>query len=67
MNLKPLVNDKSLWESFLSEIDERINKAQDAMSNARDVEDMLRYQGEVRSLKKLKQLRDKVNGPSESS
>ena len=62
INLKPLVNDKPLWESFTVEIDKRILEVHRAMEQASKLEDMYRLQGQAFALRKLKQLREYVNG-----
>jgi hypothetical protein len=61
-NLKPLVNDKALWESFLAELEGRLEQVHRQMEQATCVEDMYRLQGHAACLRKLKLLRDKVNG-----
>ena len=61
-NLKSLVNDKPLWESFLAEVDKRILEVHRAMEQASKLEDMYRLQGQASALRKLKQLREYVNG-----
>lgn len=63
MSLKGITNDKSLWDALCEELDVRIAMAHKSFEGAILVEDMYRYQGEIRALRKLKQLRDKVNGP----
>jgi hypothetical protein len=63
MSLKEIVNTKNLWDSLLEELDERIAMAHKGMETATTLEDVFRYQGEVRAFRRLKQLRDKVNGP----
>lgn len=65
MSLKGIVNDKNLWDALQEELDSRIDTAHKAMEQALLAEDLFRYQGEIRALRKLKQLRDKVNGPQE--
>ena len=60
-NLKPLVNDKALWESFLAELKERLEAVHKSMEQAQTVEDLYRLQGQAACLNKLKYLRDKVN------
>lgn len=64
MNLKPFVNDKALWQDFLEELDERIKLCHSGLEQAAEIEQVYRYQGQIEALKKLKYLRDKVNGPS---
>jgi hypothetical protein len=61
-NLKPLVNDKALWESFLEEIQSRLNDVHKQMEQAQGIEDLYRLQGQAACLNKFKFLRDKVNG-----
>ena len=62
MSLKLLVNNKDVWEAFLEEIEERVEFAHRQLEQASTMEDMFRLQGEVRALRKLYKLRDKVNG-----
>ena len=61
-NLKPLVNDKPLWDSFLKEMDTRLADTHRAMEQADDSHTLYRLQGQATALRKLKQLRDYVNG-----
>jgi len=61
-NLKPLVNDKALWESFLAELDSRLAEVHRQMEQANSAEDLYRLQGQAACLNKFKYLRDKVNG-----
>jgi len=62
MNLKPLVNDNNLWNSFNEEIDRRLNYVHIQMEQTLKQEDLLRLQGEAKALRRLKLLRDEVNG-----
>ena len=61
-NLKPLVNDKPLWESFLAELNSRLAEVHRQMEQAGSVEDLYRLQGQAACLNKFKYLREKVNG-----
>ena len=61
-NLKPLVNDKALWESFLAELEDRLKEVHKSMEQAPRAEDLFRLQGQAACLNKFKYLRDKVNG-----
>ena len=61
-NLKALVNDKPLWDSFLEEMDTRLADTHRAMEQADDSHTLYRLQGQATALRKLKQLRDYVNG-----
>ena len=63
MSLKGITSDKNLWDALCEELDERIAMSHKGFEGAILAEDMYRYQGEIRALRKLKQLRDKVNGP----
>lgn len=63
MQIKRLVNDKPLWESFLVEVDARIAFCQTQIAIKDEPKDLYRLQGEIKALNSLKQLRDKVNGP----
>lgn len=62
MSLKLIVNNKDLWDALLEELDERIHFAHKQLEQSVDTHEIFRLQGEVRSLRRLKQLRDKVNG-----
>ena len=62
MNLKPFVNDKGLYEDFLQELDYRISLAHKSLEQSTSIEDIYRAQGTIDALRKLKQLREKVNG-----
>jgi hypothetical protein len=61
MQIKRLVNDKPLWDSFCEEVDARIDFAHKQMEQLGEPADLYRLQGEIKALRSLKQLRDKVN------
>ena len=61
-NRKPLVNDKALWESFLEELQSRLNDVHRQMEQAQSIEDLYRLQGQAACLNNFKFLREKVNG-----
>lgn len=61
MEIKRLVNDKKLWDSFNEELDERIAFAQKQIESRDESLVLYRLQGEIRGLRSLKLLRDKVN------
>jgi hypothetical protein len=63
MNLKLLVNNKDVWDSFNDELDRRINYIHTQMEQTQREEDFFRLQGQARALRGLKNLRDEVNGP----
>jgi hypothetical protein len=60
-NLKPLVNNKDLWDSFLKYLDSEIELSRTGLEQAKD-DTYQGYQGEIRILRRLKKLREKVNG-----
>lgn len=62
MQIKRLVNDKPLWDAFNVELDERIAFCHRQLELLTDTAEIHRMQGEVKALRNLKQLRDKVNG-----
>jgi hypothetical protein len=62
MNLKPLVNNNEIWNSFNEELDRRLNYIHLQMEQTIKQEDLYRLQGEDKSLRRLKLLRDEVNG-----
>ena len=61
-NLKPFVNNPELYNTFLAEVDERIMFSQIALEQTREPDEMFRLQGEIRALRSLGRLREKVNG-----
>ena len=62
--LKTLVNDKQLLDSYLEYLDEKIYAAHIRMEQSTSVEAMYRMQGEIAILRRLKFIRDEVNGHS---
>jgi len=62
MQLKKLVNDKPLWDAFCEELDVRIEFCHRQLEQRVESSELYRLQGEVKALRSLKQLRDKING-----
>ena len=62
MSIKLLVNTKEIWEAFIEEMDEKIERVHVQMEQATNPEDFYRLQGHVACLRRLKRLRDEVNG-----
>ena len=60
--MKPLVNNNHQWEVFNNYIDELINKQHKALEQTDNSILMYRSQGAIASLRRLKLLRDEVNG-----
>jgi hypothetical protein len=61
-NLKPLVNNNNQWQAFNSYIDLVIEQHHRVLEQSDDAVTMHRQQGAIASLRKLKMLRDEVNG-----
>ena len=62
MQIKRLINDKPLWDSFCSELDTRITYCHKQIEQRDEPLELHRLQGEIKALRSLKQLRDKING-----
>jgi len=62
VSLKSLVNDKPIWDSFVSELEIRLSAVHNQMEQAPNVESLYRLQGEAQALRKLKHLREYING-----
>lgn len=62
MSLKSFVNNNAEWEAFCQELDELIEQQHRRMEQSELVIDIHRAQGSIHMLRKLKFLRDKVNG-----
>ena len=67
MNLKLLVNNKELWDLFLDKMDSRIDFYHKQLEQARDTDEMFRFQGKIEALRWIKTLREQVNGPDPST
>ena len=62
MHLKQLVNDKECYEQFQKHIDDLIYMRQRTMETSNDSVVIYRQQGAIDVLRKLKLLRETVNG-----
>ena len=62
MHLKQLVNDKECYDQFLQHIDDLIYMRQRTMESANDAVIVYRQQGAIDVLRKLKLLRETLNG-----
>lgn len=62
MHLKQLVNDKECYDQFLKHIDDLIYMRQRTMETATDAVIVYRQQGAIDVLRKLKLLKETVNG-----
>ena len=64
MNLKKLVNDKALWDNFVEYLDDNIAKNHTALEQADNTVIIHRLQGAISALRRLKYLREEMNGPT---
>jgi len=62
MSLKAFVNNKKEWDAFCEEIDLWIADQHRRLEQADNSIQIYRAQGAVEALRRLKYLRDKVNG-----
>lgn len=63
MSLKKIVNDKESWDALVEFYDECISGQHKIMERVVDIADVHRSQGAIAVLRKLKHMRDQVNGP----
>ena len=59
--LKKLVNDKPLWDSFCAELNVRLDRVHTTMEQSDSAETLFRLQGQAAALRSLKTLRAEVN------
>ena len=64
MNLKQFVNDKELWDDFLSYIDKTIAMQHKGMEQADSETVIYRLQGAITALRRLKHLKSEMNNGS---
>ena len=62
MSLKAFVNNKAEWDEFCEELDAMIAMMQTRLEQSEHVIEIHQTQGGIRALRRLKYLRDKVNG-----
>ena len=62
MNLKQLVNDTTLWNNFLEYIDDAIAKNHTALEQSDNHVVIHRLQGAIGALRRLKYLKEEMNG-----
>jgi len=62
MNLKPLVNDPALWESFVEYVQDRLNKIHNNLESSSDQREVFQLQGQAIMCRRLLKLRDEING-----
>jgi hypothetical protein len=62
-HLKLLVNNPDLWNPFDRELERRLNIVHIQLEQTLKTEDIFRLQGEAKALRRLRHLREEVNGP----
>jgi ribonuclease HI len=62
MSLKAFVNTKPQWDDFCEMLDEEISMYHKRLEQSNNELELYRTQGCIQALRKLKYLRDKVNG-----
>jgi len=62
-HLKLLVNNPDLWNPFDRELERRLNIVHIQLEQTLKTEDIYRLQGEAKALRRLRHLREEVNGP----
>ena len=62
MNLKKLVNDKALWDNVIEYLDDAIAKNHTALEQSDNHVVIHRLQGAIGALRRLKYLREEMNG-----
>tara|TARA_B100000900_G_C20377297_1_gene632964 strand:+ start:75 stop:281 length:207 start_codon:yes stop_codon:yes gene_type:complete len=60
--LKPFVNNPDFYTPYIEEIAERIAFTHVALEQSRELDEIYRLQGEIRALRSLLKLREKING-----
>ena len=61
-NLKPFVNNPELWNPFCKEIEERLQLNYTYLASAKEIDQIMRYQGRISVLQELLHLREHING-----
>lgn len=62
MSLKTFVNNKGEWDAFCQELDDNIAELHKRLEQSEHVVEIHQTQGGIRALRRLKYMRDKVNG-----
>lgn len=62
MSIKSLVNNTTHYNALMEELDEWIEKERRGLETAVATESIYKHQGAIRILRRLKQLKELVNG-----
>jgi len=62
MSIKQIVNNHDLWQALLKEFDDLLEMERNSLERAVDLNKMYQHQGAISILRRLKKLRENVNG-----
>ena len=62
MSLKAMINNKESWDQFCDYLDQEIAKYNRSLETLTDTVEIYRARGSVNALRKLKYMRDILNG-----
>ena len=62
MSLKSFVNNRAEWDAFCDYLDEEITVCQRRLEQSDDSISVYRAHGQIMALRRIKYLRDKING-----
>lgn len=65
LSLLPVVNDPHTFKTIKEYAEYRVSYYKDALSSARDIEEVRSYQGAIKELKRLVSLQDEVRQKAE--
>ena len=60
--LQKITNDKPLWDAYTEYLDSKIKAAHIRMEQSFNIDAVYRIQGELTALRRLKLMREEVNG-----
>lgn len=64
MSIKTFVNSYDQYTEFLSFLDKKIEEVRVSLESAQSIESVYRLQGQLFALRRLKKLKEEVNGPN---
>lgn len=62
MSLKAMINNRDAWDEFCAFLDDKIKVNQIIMETQTDPVAIHRTQGQIQALRRLKYMRDELNG-----
>ena len=64
MSIKSFVNNEEYYSSFLEFLDKKIEEIRTTLETAQNTDNMFRLQGQLYVLRRLKKMKEEVNGPN---